>query len=246
MARFKIDYSLSDLWQDTLGGTTAMFVALPLAVAYGVVAGMGAAAGLYGAVAVGFFTAVFGGTSSQISGPTAPMAIIMAVIITDYSNTLSEALMIVMLAGVLQMVIGLLKLGRFVAYTPYVVVASFMTAIGILVMAIQVLPMLGSAPASGGVIGMLLGLPDALRAINYSALAIGCTTLGVAIVWPGRLHRYLPRTLAGLAAGTALGVLWLGDAPVLGPVPTTLVVPDLTLPSINFVLDALQPALLRG
>lgn len=244
MALFKTNYSLSDLWQDTLGGTTAMFVALPLAVAYGVVAGLGAAAGLYGAVAVGFFTAVFGGTSTQISGPTAPMAIIMAVIVTDYSSTLSEALMIVMLAGVMQMVIGLLKLGRFVAYTPYVVVASFMSAIGILVMAIQVLPMLGSAPASGGVIGMLLGLPDALATINYSALAIGCATLGVAIVWPGRLHRYLPPTLAGLAAGTALGVLWLGDAPVLGPVPTTLMVPDLTLPSINFVLDALQPALL--
>ncbi len=244
MARFKIDYSLSDLWQDTLGGSTAMFVALPLAVAYGVVSGLGAAAGLYGAVAVGFFTAVFGGTSTQISGPTAPMAIIMAVIVADYADTLSEALMIVMLAGVMQIVIGLLKLGRFVAYTPYVVVASFMTAIGILVMAIQVLPMLGSAPAPGGIIGMLLGLPDALRAINYSALAIGCVTLGVAITWPSRLRRYLPPTLAGLAAGTALGVLWLGDAPVLGPVPTTLMVPDLTLPSITFLLDALQPALL--
>jgi len=244
VARFKTDYSLSDLWQDALGGTTAMFVALPLAVAYGVVSGLGAAAGLYGAVAVGLFTALFGGTSTQISGPTAPMAIIMAVIVTDYSNTLSEALLIVMLAGVLQMVIGLLRLGRFVAYTPYTVVASFMTAIGILVMAIQVLPLLGSAPASGGVIGMLSGLPDALRTVNYSALAIGCATLGVAITWPSRLHRYLPRTLAGLAAGTALGVLWLGDAPVLGPVPTTLMVPDLTLPSINFLLDALQPALL--
>ena len=244
MARFKTDYSLSDLWRDALGGTTAMFVALPLAVAYGVVSGLGAAAGLYGAVAVGLFTALFGGTSTQISGPTAPMTIIMAVIVTDYSNTLSEALLIVMLAGVMQMVIGLLRLGRFVAYTPYTVVASFMTAIGILVMAIQVLPLLGSAPASGGVIGMLSGLPDALRTVNYSALAIGCTTLGVAITWPSRLHRYLPRTLAGLAAGTALGVLWLGDAPVLGPVPTTLMVPDLTLPTINFLLDALQPALL--
>ncbi len=244
MARFKTDYSLSDLWRDALGGTTAMFVALPLAVAYGVVSGLGAAAGLYGAVAVGFFTAVFGGTSTQISGPTAPMAIIMAVIVTDYSNTLSEALMIVMLAGVFQIMIGLLRLGQFVAYTPHVVVASFMTAIGILVMAIQVLPMLGSAPAPGGVIGMLSGLPDALRTINYSALAIGCSTLGVAIIWPKRLHRYLPRTLAGLAAGTTLGLLWLGDAPVLGPVPTTLMVPDLTLPSISFLLDALQPALL--
>ena len=221
-----------------------MFVALPLAVAYGVVSGLGAAAGIYGAVAVGFFTAVFGGTSTHISGPTAPMAIIMAVIVTDYSNTLSEALIIVMLAGVLQIVLGLPKLGRFVAHTPHVVVASFMTAIGILVMAIQVLPMLGSAPVPRGVIGMLSGLPDALRAVNYSALAIGCATFGVATVWPRRWNRYLPRSLAGLATGTALGVLWLSDAPLLGPLPTTLAVPDLALPSVRFLVQALRPALL--
>ena len=126
--------------------------------AYGVASGMGAAAGLYGAIAVGFFAAVFGGTPTQISGPTAPMAIVMAVIITNYAENLTEALTVVVLGGLFQALLGVLKLGRFVAYTPYVVVSGFMSGIGVLVMAIQVLPFFGSAPVPGGAVGMILAL----------------------------------------------------------------------------------------
>ena len=129
------------------GGITSTVVALPVSLAFGVASGLGAAAGLYGAIAVGFFAAVFGGTRSQISGPTAPMAVAMAVIITSHASNLTEALTVVMLGGLLQVLIGVLRIGRFIAYTPHVVVSGFMTGIGIIVMLIQTLPFLGAPTA---------------------------------------------------------------------------------------------------
>ena len=223
---------------------TAAVVALPLSLAYGVASGMGAAAGLYGAIAVGFFAAVFGGTRTQISGPTAPMAIVMAVVIASYAETLSEALTVVVLAGLLQALLGLLKLGRFVAYTPYVVVSGFMSGIGVLVMAIQVLPFLGSDPVPGGAVGMISALPSALANVDASALGVGCVTLAFAVFWPRRFEKLLPGPLAGLVPGTLLGAVWLSGVPVVGEVPSGLPVPRFDLPSPNFLVRALEPALI--
>lgn len=228
---------------DALGGITAAFVALPLALAYGVASGMGAAAGLYGAIAVGFFAALFGGTATQISGPTAPMAIVMGVVIATHADTLPEAVAVIVLGGLLQALLGALRLGRFVAFTPHVVVSGFMSGIGVLVMAIQVLPFLGSDPVPGGAVGMILALPAAVGRIEWSAVAIGCVTLAVAVFWPRRLARYVPGPLAGLVPGTLLGALWLSDAPVVGAVPAGLPALQLELPSIDFLARAVEPAL---
>ncbi len=237
-------YDLDTLRGDLFGGVTAMVVALPLSLAYGVASGMGAAAGLYGAIAVGFFAAVFGGTATQISGPTAPMAIVMAVIITTYAENLTEALTVVVMGGLLQALLGVLKLGRFVAYTPYVVVSGFMSGIGVLVMAIQVLPFFGSSPVPGGAVGMILALPATLAKINWSALGVGLVTLGVAVFWPPRFRKILPTPLVGLFAGTLVGVLWLKGAPVIGEVPTGLPGLQIGLPSLGFLARAVEPALI--
>ena len=237
-------YDLDTLRGDLFGGVTAMVVALPLSLAYGVASGMGAAAGLYGAIAVGFFAAVFGGTATQISGPTAPMAIVMAVIITTYAENLTEALTVVVMGGLLQALLGVLKLGRFVAYTPYVVVSGFMSGIGVLVMAIQVLPFFGSAPVPGGAVGMILALPATLAKINWSALGVGLVTLGVAVFWPPRFRKILPTPLVGLFAGTLVGVLWLKGAPVIGEVPTGLPGLQIGLPSLGYLARAVEPALI--
>ena len=239
-----VNYKLPTFRGDLLGGITAAVVALPLSLAYGVASGMGAAAGLYGAIAVGFFTAIFGGTATQISGPTAPMAIVMAFVITSYTESLSEALLVVVLGGLLQALLGVLKLGRFVAYTPYVVVSGFMSGIGVLVMAIQVLPFLGSPPAPGGAVGMMFGLPAALENVDVSALAIGCVTLAFAVLWPRRLRKLLPGPLAGLIPGTLLGALWLNDAPVVGDIPAGLPIPGLVLPSLELLARAVEPAII--
>ena len=90
--RDQVSYDFNTLRGDLFGGVTSMVVALPVALAFGVASGLGAAAGLYGAIAVGFFASVFGGTRSQISGPTAPMTVAMAVIVTSHASTLAEAL----------------------------------------------------------------------------------------------------------------------------------------------------------
>ena len=105
-------YDLSTLRGDFFGGVTSMIVALPVALAFGVASGMGAAVGLYGAISVGFFSAVFGGTKSKISGPTAPMTVAMAAVITVYSSTLTEALTVVVLAGLFQVYRKLVDLLR--------------------------------------------------------------------------------------------------------------------------------------
>ena len=239
-----MSYSLSKLRGDVLGGVTAAFVALPLALAYGVASGMGAAAGLYGAIALGFFAAVLGGTRTQISGPTAPMAIVVAVLIAMHAGSLAEALAVIVMGGLLQALLGVFKLGRYVAYTPYVVVSGFMSGIGVLVMAIQVLPFLGSDPVPGGAVGMLRSLPAAVGEVNWSALTVGGVTLAFSVFWPRRLARYLPGTLAGLVPGTLLGALWLSDAPVVGAIPAGLPAFQLEMPSPGFLARAVEPALI--
>ena len=123
-------YDLQTLRGDIFGGITAAVVGLPVALAFGVASGLGAIAGLYGAIAVGFFTAVFGGTRSQISGPTGPMAVMMAVIVTSHASNLSEAFTITVMAGLIQTLLGLMRIGRLVAYTPYSVISGFMSGIG--------------------------------------------------------------------------------------------------------------------
>ncbi len=237
-------YDLSKLRGDIFGGVTSMIVALPVALAFGIASGMGAAAGLYGAISVGFFAAVFGGTKSQISGPTAPMTVAMAAVITVYSSTLTEALTVVVLAGLFQVILGVSKIGRFVAYTPYVVVSGFMSGIGIIIMLIQTRPFLGLPPAFGGAVGALKAMPETLGNINTSAMIIAAVTLVVAIFWPTRLNRRLPAPLVALIAGTLLGILWLNDAPVIGQIPTGLPSLQIGLPPLAFLIKAIEPALI--
>ena len=136
---------------DILGGLTAGIVALPLALAFGVSSGLGPSAGLYGAIFLSFFAALFGGTSTQISGPTAPMTavsmVVIASIISVHNGSLEKALpyilAVFLLSGLFQIGIGLLGLGKFIKYIPYPVVSGFMTAIGVIILITQILPVLG-------------------------------------------------------------------------------------------------------
>ena len=239
-----MSYDTQTLRGDFFGGITSMVVALPVALAFGVASGLGAAAGLYGAIAVGFFASIFGGTRSQISGPTGPMAVAMAVIVTSRAANLTEALTIVVLAGLLQVLLGLSKVGRFVVYTPHVVVSGFMSGIGIIIILIQSMPFLGSPTALGGPMAAVMALPEAVGNIDFGAFAIAAVTLAAAVLWPRRLSRFLPALLVALIAGTLLGVLWLRDAPVIGPIPTDLPSLQFTLPSAGFLVRALEPALI--
>ncbi len=139
---------------DLFGGITAGVVALPLALAFGVSSGLGPSAGLYGAIFVSFFAALFGGTNTQISGPTAPMTAVSMVVIAgiiaafdgDVSKALPAILTVFLLAGLMQVVLGLVGLGKYIKYIPYPVVSGFMTAIGVIILITQISPSIGYYP----------------------------------------------------------------------------------------------------
>ena len=229
---------------DFFGGVTAAVVGLPVGLAFGETSGLGAIAGIYGAIAVGFFAAVFGGTRSQISGPTGPMAVAMAVIVTSHAETLAEAFTVVIMAGLIQILLGVARIGRFVAYTPYSVISGFMTGIGAIIILLQTLPFLGAPVVEGGPMDAIRAWPDAIGGLNGSALVIAVVTLAVGVGWPARLRQYLPPTLAALIAGTAVSLLWLGDTPVIGEVPTGL--PELMAPDLapDILIRSVEPALI--
>lgn len=147
-------FDFSHFKGDLLGGITAGIVALPLALAFGLQSGMGPEAGLYGAIFISFFAALFGGTNTQISGPTAPMTATSMIIIGgivalnggDLSKAIPAILMVFILAGLFQIILGLLKVGQYIRYIPYPVVSGFMTGIGVIIIITQLLPMLGYYP----------------------------------------------------------------------------------------------------
>jgi len=229
----QVSDKLQGLRGDVFGGMTAAVVALPLSLAFGVASGIGAVEGLYSAVVVGMLAALLGGSKTQISGPTAPLSVAMAVVFVDYADgELSKALAIVAMAGVIQMLLGVLRLGTFVAYTPYAVVSGFTSAVGLIIIIVQVLPFFGTEVALGGALKSLRAWPDAVAGADPSALALGLITLAVCIFWPGRLQRFLPPSVAALIIGTLVGVLWLSEAPTIGEVPTGL--PDLMVPELSF------------
>jgi len=144
----------SNIKGDAFGGITAGIVALPLALAFGVSSGLGPSAGLYGAIFLSFFAALFGGTNTQISGPTAPMTAVSMVIIAgiiavndgDVNKALPAILTVFLLAGLMQIGLGALGLGKYIKYIPYPVVSGFMTAIGVIILITQILPSLGYYP----------------------------------------------------------------------------------------------------
>lgn len=139
---------------DAFGGLTAGIVALPLALAFGVSSGLGPSAGLYGAIFISFFAALFGGTNTQISGPTAPMTAVSMLVVAgivatndgDVDKALPSILMVFLLTGLIQVLLGVLKFGEYIRYIPYPVVSGFMTAIGLIIIITQILPAVGYYP----------------------------------------------------------------------------------------------------
>ncbi len=150
----KLGFDFKHWKGDMFGGLTAGIVALPLALAFGVSSGLGPTAGLYGAIFISFFAALFGGTNTQISGPTAPMTavsmIVIAQIVAGFDGEVSKALptilLVFLLSGVIQIILGFIGLGKYIRYIPYPVVSGFMTAIGVIIIITQILPTIGYYP----------------------------------------------------------------------------------------------------
>ncbi|MCP9929062.1 SulP family inorganic anion transporter [Cyanobium sp. CH-040] len=223
---------------DLTGGVTAAVVALPLALAFGVASGAGAIAGLYGAVSLGFLAALFGGTPTQVSGPTGPMTVIMTTVVTLLVGRygpeagLAMAFTVVVLAGGFQVLFGLMKLGQYITMMPYTVISGFMSGIGVIIIVLEVPPLLG-VKLSGSVATIVAGLPGAISQTNPTALALGLATFALVMLYPRRWNTVLPAPLAALVLITLASVLLLpADAvPRLGAMPAGL--PQLVLPRLS-------------
>ena len=126
------------------------------------------------------------------------------------------------MAGLIQVMFGLLRIGRYITYTPYSVISGFMTGVGVIIILVQTPPFLGAPIAAGGPMATLGKSAEMFNHFEASALGIAIATLAVALLWPNRYERYLPSTLIALVIGTGVGVLWLTDAPTIGAVPIDL------------------------
>ncbi|MBF0359226.1 MAG: SulP family inorganic anion transporter [Magnetococcales bacterium] len=219
---------------DIFGGLTAAVVALPLALAFGVASGAGAMAGLYGAIFVGFFSAIIGGTPSQVSGPTGPMTVVMAIIITQYGDSPSLAFTVVMMGGAFQVLFGTLRLGRYVTYMPFSVVSGFMSGIGVIIILLQMAPLLGHPSSSKGVLYAVYMLPEIFSGPFGNAATLGTLSLAIVTFTPAAVNRILPSPLLALLICTLLGVYVLPGVPVIGEIPTGF--PVMVLPTFELTM----------
>lgn len=233
--------SRNNLRNDLFGGVTTAIVSLPLALTFGVASGAGPAAGLWGAVLVGLFAALFGGTPTLISEPTGPMTVLMTAVLAgliaaDPENGLALAFTAVMVAGLFQIGLGWLKLGRYFTLMPYSVISGFMSGIGVILILLQIPAILGQANPGGGVVGVVRALPDLLRRADPAEALLGAITLALLFGLPARLKRYAPPPLIALVVGTALALTLFADADLrqIGPIPTGL--PTLRLPTLTAAL----------
>ena len=216
---------------DLTGGVTAAVVALPLALAFGNAAlGPGGAIyGLYGAIITGFLAALFGGTPAQVSGPTGPMSVTVAGVVSSLaavgaSRELSQGDMLAMvmaavvLGGLLQILMGVLRLGRYITLVPYSVVSGFMSGIGVIILCLQIGPLFGIS-SQGGVVSSLQMVSTNFTP-NPAAIAVGIATLVVVFAAPRRVTKVIPSPLLGLLLITPLA-LWLfpEDLPRIGSIP---------------------------
>lgn len=235
---------------DLFGGVTTAIISLPLALAFGVASGAGAEAGLWGAILVGLFAALFGGSTSLISEPTGPMTVIMTAVLTSmmakYPETgIAMSFTVVMMAGAFQVLLGTLKLGKYVTLMPYSVISGFMSGIGVILIVLQLSPLLGHSAPAGGVLGTISALPETISNIKFSELLLGLLTLMVLIYFPKKYRKYVPAQLVALVSVTLLSLLIFDFDSIrrIGVIPAGL--PSIVIPHFNadmfttMVIDAL-------
>ena len=243
---------INNLKGDIFGGITAGIVALPLALAFGIQAfggindpsasSLGAIAGLVGAMFLGFFASLFGGTPSQISGPTGPMTVITASLIggawASSSGNIGMVLLSMSMAGMVcglcQILFGVLKIGKYIRYIPYPVLSGFMSGIGAIIILQQIYPLIGhKSPVL--VIDMLLRFPQTIsEGISVPALILGAGTILIIKLFP-LITKKVPSTLVALVVMTLISLFMdLDEKLIIGSIPAGLPVPFFAKDTIIF------------
>ena len=253
---------------DIFGGITAGIVALPLALAFGIqafggvndpsAASMGALAGLVGATMLGFFAALFGGTHSQISGPTGPMTVVAATLISGVwassNGSISSVLISMALAGLFcglfQILFGIIKLDKYVRYIPYPVLSGFMSGIGVIIILQQLYPLVG-LKGTGTMIDLVTGIPAAVsEGISVTALLLGLGTIAIIELFP-LVTKKVPATLVALIVMTVVSLFCNLDSKlIIGDIPSGLPLPFFANASISLAgidwMTVLKASLIPG
>lgn len=220
-------FDFSNLKGDFTGGLVAGVVALPLALAFGVQSGMGATAGLYGAIAVGIFAALFGGTETQASGPTGPMTVVSAALVAmsiemngSLENSMNVILLTFLLGGLFQVIFGFLNIASYVKYFPYPVISGFMSGVGLIIVILQIFPFVGLDSAKSTV-AVIKDLPRLFSEINIHALILGVITIVIYQVFP-KITKSIPSALVALIVATLIAYFTKWDVPLIGEIPSGL------------------------
>jgi SulP family sulfate permease len=221
---------------DIFGGVTAGIVALPLALAFGVQSGLGASAGLYGAMILGLLAAVFGGTNTQISGPTGPMTVVSATVVAaaiakygQIESAMGVIILTFLFAGIFQILFGVLKIGKYIKYIPYPVLSGFMSGIGVIIIIFQFFPVLG-LPSPGKIFTVFKDLPEAVSILNPVSLGITIATILIIYLFP-KLSKVVPGTLVALILITLISFFFSLETPLIGDMPKGL--PALKIGSLS-------------
>lgn len=212
---------------DLTGGLVAGVVALPLALAFGVQSGLGAIAGLYGAIAIGILAALFGGTATQASGPTGPMTVVSTALVAgavslagSIDNAMGIIVLTFLLGGLLQILFGFLNIAKYIKYLPYPVVSGFMSGVGLIIILLQVFPFAGiSSPSS--TLGVIVNIPTFFQKINWFAFGLGGITVLIYYFFP-KITKAIPSALVALIFASIIGYLLKLDVPVIGDIPSGL------------------------
>lgn len=245
-------FDKSNLKGDIFGGITAGIVALPLALAFGIQAfgviddpnvgagAIGALAGLTGAIMIGIFASLFGGTPSQISGPTGPMTVISATLISgvwasshNISTVIVSMAIAAILCGLFQILFGILKIGKYIRYIPYPVLSGFMSGIGIIIIVQQIYPLFGlKSPVL--IVDMITQLPSHISGFSLAALLLGLGTVAIIYLFP-LITKKIPSTLVALIVMTIVAVcIHFDDKLTIGEIPSGFPMPFFLKEGMDF------------
>lgn len=226
---------------DAFGGVSAAIVSLPLALAFGVASGAGAAAGVYGALLVGLFASLFGGTKTLISEPTGPMTVVFTVVIADMlarhpEQGMAMAFTVVMMAGVVQILLSSLKLGRYITMIPYSVISGFMSGIGCILILLQLGPLIGAKAPEPGVMGTITNLDAIFAQFSYQEISIALVSLGILFLTPKALAKKVPPQLIALIVVSVLSMMLFSKAEISRIGDIDIGLPTFYFPTFSDVL----------
>lgn len=227
---------------DVFGGINSAIIALPQALAFGVATGFGAGAGLWGAIILCFVAGILGTKTPMISGITGPSAIVIASVMHSLGHDINTVILIMAMAGILQIILSMTQLINIVKYVPYPVISGFMNGVGIIIIILQLNPLLGY-PTLSSTVESIQKLFINLGAINYEALLLGALTLLIAFFTPKRISKIIPSTVIALIVCTFISIKFGFNVEKLNEISIAL--PKFVLPHASFIeiINNLQYAL---